>query len=156
MDTHTKSEFGALFSAVGERAKDAGVFGDVVVNDQGVVCRALHSAEPADYRVFVEDNTIWVSLNMKDRWLSGSIESEFAHSGDKLHELIEDELDDLGIDDPVATFEHFRSPELEFVFRSKVPIQLDDPTATETAGTWLLAYEQCFRRLGDMDVTDEE
>lgn len=156
MAAQTQSELATLFRAVAHRAERAGVFGGVQITDQGLVCAACNSAEPADYRVFAEKGGIWVSLGMKDRWQSESIESELVHSGDKLNELIEDELDDLGVEDPSVTFEHFRSPELEFVFRSRVPIDPSDESAAEVVGTWLLAYEQCFRQLGDMDVSEED
>jgi len=156
MGTDTQPELGTLFTAIARGAEKAGVFGSVIVNDEGVVCTALNSAESADYRVFSEKGGIWVSLGMKDRWQSESIESELVHSGDKLNELIDDELDDLGVEEPRSTFEHFRSPELEFVFRSRVPVEGTDEQAAETVGTWLLAYEQCFRQLGDMDVTEED
>lgn len=156
MAADTQSELAALFTTVAQRAEQSGVFGAVSVSDDGVVCSALNSAEPADYRVFSEKGGVWVSLGMKDRWQSESIESELVHSGDKLNELIDDELDDLGVEDPASTFEHFRSPELEFVFRSRVPIDPSDASAADTVGTWLLAYEQCFRQLGDMDVTEED
>ncbi|MCA9302969.1 MAG: hypothetical protein KC996_02495 [Phycisphaerales bacterium] len=156
MGADTQSELTTLFTEIAHRAERAAVFGGVEVTDQGLVCAACNSAEPASYRVFSEKGALWVSLSMKDRWQSESIESELVHSGDKLNELIDDELDDLGVEDPRSTFEHFRSPELEFVFRSRVPIDPSDPSAAEVVGTWLLAYEQCFRQLGDMDVTEED
>ncbi len=156
MTADTKSEFGAVFSSVAKRAKQAGVFASVTVGTDAIDCQASNSAEPASYRVFVHDGAFWVSLGMKDRWQSESIESELMHSGDKLNELIDDELDDLGVDDPASSFEHFRSPELEFVFRSRIPVDLHDSSSGEVVGTWLLAYEQCFRQLGDMDETEED
>ena len=155
MQADTKSEFGAVFSGVAKRAKQAGVFGEITVSSDGVQCRAKNSAEAATYRVFSKDGGLWVSLGMEDRWLSGSIEASLMGSGDKLNELIDDELDDLGVDDPASSFDHFRSPEMEFVFRSRVALSEGDE-AVEIVGTWLLAYEQCFRRLGDMDQTEED
>jgi hypothetical protein len=156
MGTQTNSKLFSLLSEVAARAQSAGVFADIDSKEGMLECKALNSAEPADYRVFEENGAIWVSLSMIDRWQSESIESDLVASGDKLNELIEDELDDLGILDPVVTFEHFRSPEMEFVFRSKVPSDGDGYPATELVGTWLLAYEQCFRQLGDIDDTEED
>jgi hypothetical protein len=156
MATQMNSEILALFSEVLSRAKTAEVFADAALVDGSVVCRALNSAEPADYRVFEESGAIWVSLSMIDRWQSESVESQLMASGDKLNELIEDELDDLGIEDPVATFEHFRSPELEFVFRSKIPAEGGVTPDAGLVSTWLLAYEQCFRQLGDIDVAEDD
>ena len=90
---------------------------------------------------------------MKDRWLSESIETDLVHTGDKLDELLEDELVDLGWTHGRLPFEHFRSDDLLFTFRT--PIDLARCGASEVA-TVLLAYERCFRELGDMDGSDED
>lgn len=141
-----------MLGQVRERAEKAGVFGPVRAEGGRLVCPALSSAEPADYRVFPEaDGTVWVELVTEDRWLSESIETDLVHTGDKLNELLDEELADLGWEGAPSTFEHFRSDDMLFTFRSRVP----DPSP-ESVTLWLLAYEQCFRQLGDMDDTGED
>ena len=51
-------------------------------------------------------------------WLSESIESDLMHSGDKLDELIEEELVDQGEEPGHISFEHFRSDDMLFTFRT--------------------------------------
>lgn len=138
---------GTLLDRVRDQAERAGVFGDVRVEGGVLVCPAKASAEPADYRVSVDaKGQAWVELVTANRWLSESIETDLVHTGDKLNELIDEELADLGWEGGASTFEHFRSDDLLFTFRSRVPGA--DP---RDVGVWLLAYEQCFRQLGDMD-----
>lgn len=141
-----------MLERVRERAEKAGVFGPVRVEGGRLVCPAAASAEPADYRVFTEtEGSVWVELVTADRWLSESIETDLVHTGDKLNELLDEELADLGWEGAPSTFEHFRSDDMLFTFRSRVP----DPSP-ESVSLWLLAYEQCFRQLGDMDDTGED
>ena len=73
------------------------------------------------------------------------------HTGDKLEELIEEELIEHGIEGVRPTFEHFRSDDMLFTFRTA--IDTDDPNI---ALNWLLAYEACFRNLGDMDSSGDD
>jgi hypothetical protein len=146
-----------LAHAVGERARAAGVFGPVTPTPRGgpgvlVTCAAKESASPAFYRVELDAGKLWVSLVMGDRWLSESIETDLVHTGDKLEELIDEELVELGFSGGPLPFEHFRSPEKLFTFRTPVPV---DPTRLtpadlHTVATVLLAYEACFRNLGDI------
>lgn len=147
-----RTDTGALIEQVRQAAHAAGVFGPLRIEADRLICPAAASAEPADYRVYADDRGhIWVELVTANRWLSESIETDLVHTGDKLNELIDEELADLGWEGPAATFEHFRSDDLLFTFRSRVP----DPTP-QSVTTWLLAYEQCFRQLGDMDDSGEE
>lgn len=141
----------AMLDQVKARAVEAGVFGPVQIKNNMLVCAAANSAEPADYRVSPDGAAVWVELVTADRWLSESIETDLVHTGDKLNELLDEELADLGWEGQPSTFEHFRSDDMLFTFRSKVP----DPTP-EWVATWLLAYEACFRQLGDMDDSGEE
>jgi hypothetical protein len=138
-------------------AEEAGVFESVEVKAGTLVCHADGSAEPAEYRVVAEDGRLWVALVTADRWLSESIESELMHTGDKLEELLEEEMVDLGYEGPVPTFEHFRSPEKLFTFRSAVCDAGDAiaPEQAEAARLYLLGYEACFRQLGDMSESEE-
>ena len=146
----------ALYNAIKDGASNAQVFGEITIDDRGLSCQAKNSAEEAFYRVNVEDEAVWISLETKDRWLSGSIEGDLVNTGDKLDELIEEEVIDLGHHDAKVSFDHFRSPELMYVFRSKLSTALEDPKAADHALIWLLGYEIVLRQLGDMDDTQED
>jgi hypothetical protein len=174
------AEIAEVLQRVAAAAEAAGVFGPVSVQDGALVCRAAGSAAPASYRLELIDGRLWVSLVMADRWQSESIESDLMHSGDKLEELLDEELADLGYEHgPGAgsgpgsstgsgnagrpSVEHFRSDDKLFTFRSPVPVAWaisgggqSAAAASETARLWLLAYEACFRQLGDMDGADED
>lgn len=126
-----------------------------------LTCRAKASAEPAEYRLDLQQGRLWVSLVTPNRWLSESIETDLLHTGDKLEELIEEELAELDYDvkSVKVGFEHFRSDDKLFTFRSALPFAIERagaPDAADTASKWLLAYEACFRRLGDMEGGDED
>ena len=145
-----------LFERVRQRADDAGVFGSCEVRDGMLVCEAKEAAEDAFYRLELDGGRLWVALVMADRWQSESIESDLMHTGDKLEELLEEELVDLGYDGKVPGFEHFRSDDMLFTFRTPVPADAADASATEIATMFLLGYEACFRQLGDMSGGDED
>lgn len=146
------TEIGQMFDQIKAKAVQAGVFGPVQIKNNRLVCAAAGSAEPADYRVFEDaEGGVWVELVTANRWLSESIETDLVHTGDKLNELLDEELAELDWVGEASTFEHFRSDDMLFTFRSKVP----DPTP-ERVATWLLAYEACFRQLGDMDDSGED
>lgn len=136
---------------VKQLAGQSGRFGRVLVQDGRLVCEADGSAEPAWYRLEHVDGRLWVALVMRDRWLSGSIEADLVHTGDKLEDLIEEELIDHGIEGIRPSYEHYRSDDMLFTFRT--PIDADAP---ESALNWLLAYEACFRNLGDMESSEDE
>jgi len=140
-----------VLQEVGRRAEQAGVFGPVSFEGGRVVCAAKASAEPAFYRVSPEGDTVWVELVTEDRWLSGSIEGDLVHTGDKLEELLDEELADVGYTGPTPSYEHFRSDDMLFTFRSAAPA-----ADADTLLKFLLAYEQCFRNLGDMDEASGE
>jgi hypothetical protein len=141
-----------VLSRVAEIARTSGRFGAVRVEDGMLKCAAPESAEPADYRINPDDDgSLWVELVTEDRWLSGSIEGELVHSGDKINELVDEELADLGWEGEASSFEHFRSEDMLYTFRSKIPTH--DPRGV---GTWLLAYEAVFGELGDMAGGDDE
>ena len=129
-------------------AVQAGVFGAVSIKDGRLVCTAKAAAAPASYRVFSEGGRVWVSLVMADRWLSESIEGDLMHSGDKMEDLLEEELIDQGAPVTRLKIEHFRSDDLLFTFRS--PLERAD-----AVGKVLLAYEACFRNLGDMNAGED-
>lgn len=145
-----------LYEHVRAGAEQADVFADVKVGADGVRCEADGSAEPAYYRVYVEEGEVWIAMETEDRWLSGSIEGDLVGTGDKLDELLEEEIIDMGHHNAVVEFEHFRSPEKVYVFRSKLSTPLSDPNAPAHALIWLLGYETVFRDLGDMSEDDED
>ena len=147
-----------LIEQVAAQTQASGVFGPVAVRDAALDCQAKASAAEAFFRLSFDAGKIWVSLVTGDRWLSQSIEADLMHTGDKLEDLLGEELADLGYQGSTPPFEHFRSEDKLFTFRSVVPIdaaQFADAKAADTASVFLLAYEACFRRLGDMDTTEE-
>ena len=139
-----------LIEDVKQPAANAGRFARVTIQEGRLICEADGSAEPAWYRLEIDDGRLWVSLVMRDRWLSESIEADLVHTGDKLEELIEEELIDHGVEGAHPTFEHYRSDDMLFTFRTAI-----DATEPETVLNWLLAYEACFRNLGDMDSSGD-
>lgn len=152
-----------LLAAVADKARAAGVFGEITLTGTLLTCAAKASAEPAEYRLFVDADgkTLWVALVTEHRWLSQSIEADLVHTGDKLSDLIAEELVDLGWEGFTPTFEHFRDDKKLYTFRTRLTPPLDlaragEAATQEKAAIALLAYEQCFRALGDMEADDEE
>jgi hypothetical protein len=150
----------SLLALAASLARDAGVFGTVELIGTGqraaLQCAAGASAAPAFYRLFFEGQVLWVALVTADRWLSQSIEADLVHTGDKLEDLIEEELVDQGLEGVRLRMEHFRSEEKLFTFRSPVPARAGDPGAAVAAAKCLLAYEACFRNLGDMSAGQDD
>jgi hypothetical protein len=150
--------FSAFLKAVGDHAQRAGVFGAVSLKGGMLVCSAKNSAEPAEYRISADAGKVWVSFVTPNRWLSESIESDLMHTGDSIEELIDEELAELDYAGPaLGPCQHFRDDDKLFTFRSVIPVSADpqnstDPGVLRVATTCLLAYEACFRRLGDVDA----
>ncbi|MCW5756028.1 MAG: hypothetical protein KIT54_02205 [Phycisphaeraceae bacterium] len=147
--------FDTLLQKLRQRAESAGVFASAVVKDGRLDCLADGSAETAWYRVRWDAGRVWVCLEMADRWQSESIETDLVHTGDKLDELLEEEMVELGYDGPRPTYEHFRSDDMLFTFRTPVDLDslgLETEQAAERVALVLLGYEACFRQLGDMDA----
>ena len=63
---------------------------------------------------------------------------------------------DLGYEDGQLPFEHFRSDDMLFTFRTRVPVGPDEESFLTLARQLLLGYEACFRQLGDMGSTRED
>ncbi len=122
-----------------------------------LVCTPQDCESDAQYNITQDDDGIWVSLTTPDRWLSESIETSLVSTGDDLTELLEDELAELDLD-IILQFQHFRSEDKQFTFRSKVPIEnvTADTEAAQLVLKCLLAYEACFHELGDMSATDSD
>jgi hypothetical protein len=150
----------ALVSAVSQRATAAGVFGSIRTENGMLRCDALASAEPAEYRVFEDAGKVWVSLITGARWLSQSIEADLVNTGDKIEELLEEELVDLGWKKEWGparlTYEHFRDAHKLYTFRTAAPIKPGSADAADTLAMLLLGYERAFRPLGDMEAGDED
>lgn len=145
----------AVLNAVAARAGQSGVFGEVEIRDNMVSCRAAASAAPAAYRLERDADGWFVSLVTADRWLSQSIEQDLVHTGDKIPDLLEEEL--VNLDCPAKpSFSHYRSEDKLFTFRTPVPPESDESALVRTATAFLLAYEACFRNLGDMSAGEEE
>ena len=147
-----------LLEAVATAARTAGVFGPIRIEGGVLRCDALASAEPAEYRVFFDSGKTWVSLTTADRWLSQSIEADLVHTGDKIEELLEEELVDLDWNKSWGparlAYEHFRDDHKLYTFRSIV--DASGPDAAKRIAIALLAYERAFRELGDMEADDED
>lgn len=163
MPTTNVTAFTTFLDHIRAPAAASGLFGDITVRHGRLECAAAASAQPAFYRIELDGERVWVSLVMADRWLSESIEADLMHSGDSLEELLEEELIDQGHEGGPLSFEHFRSDDMLFTFRSPLPVfahDLSDPaaarSAAQTATRCLLAYEACFRELGDMSGGEED
>lgn len=145
----------ALYEEVGDRVRKPDVFEKVRRTDERLLCKAKGIEGEAYYAVTINDDhdTVYVSLFTPDRWLSESIEAELVHLGEKVEELLEEELVDQGLDQAL-TVEHFRDDAKLYVFRSPLKLPddevLDGPEMIDRATKTLLAYEATFRELGDM------
>jgi hypothetical protein len=150
----------ALYEEVGDRARDAKVFQKVRRTDLGLFCRPLHTEAEATYLIEVgkEHDLVWVGLQTPDRWLNESIEADLVNQGDKIEELLEEELIDQGFEARLPV-EHFRNEAKQFVFRSPVFIPKGERISSEAmvdrVAKTLLAYEQLFRELGDVTPRNE-
>jgi hypothetical protein len=145
-----------LLQKVQALVESSRAFGPVAVKDGRLVCHAKAAAAPASYRLFSDSGKLFVSLVMADRWLSESIETDLLHTGDKMEDLLEEEIVEQGLRVGRLPIEHFRSDDLLFTFRSPLPIAPDSSDAPATAAKYLFAYEACFRNLGDMNAAENE
>lgn len=160
-----------LFRRVADAARRAGVFAAVNAAESSIECDAKDSGAPAHYSLFLAPDRaghprLWGALITADRWLSQSIEQDLVHTGDKLNELMDEELADQGHGAASGAgrsepFEHFRDEDKRFVFRTPLPV---DPahlsagnldSAALVASRFLLALEAMFRPLGDMSAADD-
>jgi hypothetical protein len=135
-------------------AEASGRFDEIATADDLLRCHTGDVEEDAWYQVgpfeTIEGQAVgWVGFYTPDRWLSGSIEADVLHLGDSFEELLLEEVIDQGLDLKLGV-EHFRSEEKEFVFRSRVPIGEDDEAAADRLAKVMLAYDACFRELGDL------
>lgn len=156
----------SLAAHVRLRIEKEGVFGGIE-DGSGLtllVAPAKDAAAAAEYRLEwdARKKGVFVSLVMADRWLSESIESHLVEHGDKMEELLDDELVEVGYFDlggaAIEHIEHFRSDDRLFTFRALVPLgeQMDDGEAVDLTTRLMLGFEACFRQLGDMEGGEGE
>ncbi len=149
------NECQVLFEEVADQVRAAGVFETVRRTDDALKCRARDVASETMYAAEVPDqrDLVWVGLITPDRWLSESIEADLMHQGDKIEDLLEEELFDKGFEARLP-IEHFRDEQKLYVFRSPVFLpkgeNIKGEPMIERVTRVLLAYEACFRQLGDM------
>lgn len=152
-DTATIS---SAFDAALQPLTESGDFARVTRTDTGVRCDALHVEEECYYAAHADDDgNVWVGWYTPDRWLSESIEADLVHTGDKIEELLEEELIDLGLSQKIA-LEHFRDADKVFVFRGRLELPGDSAHASTTVVKALLALQACFVELGDMGPEEED
>ena len=160
-------------------------FESIEVSNGALMCAARGSDSPAFYKIVFEAGRLCISLLMADRYLSQSIEQDLVHNGDKLSDLLADELIDADVRFPAGcpplTVDHFRDTHKLFTFRTFLPaalVALDRLVTPEAAiapmleagaaaeiscepavhrlVAVLLAYESCFSRLGGMSAGANE
>lgn len=153
----TSPSLGVFFDALAAGARESGLFSAAVREGEAVRC--TDGVQPdAEFRVALEEGKLWAMWASRDRYLSQSIEAEVKWTGDDIDELIAEEVESGGWTGPkLGAFQHFRSPEMFYVFRSELPM---DParlaaSAPQDALVFLLAYQAAFRNLGDMKAEDE-
>ena len=143
----------AMMEEVRTRAAAAGVFGEVAVRGGKLMAAAKNAGDEAFYAVWEEGGKVWVGLQTPARYLSQSIEADLVNTGDKLEELILEELIELGYEGPALACEHFRDSAKLYTFRSAVGPA--GGVGAEAVVRLMLAYEACFRRLGDMEAGED-
>lgn len=135
----------AVLAQAESQAIKAGVFGPVTLGGGVLTASAKGAGDEAAYVIYQDSQGLWVALQTPGRYLSQSIEADLVFTGDKLDDLIHEELVELGYEGPPPSCEHFRDEAKLYTFRCKLP-------RPDEAGRFLLAFEACFRRLGDMET----
>jgi hypothetical protein len=147
----------ALLARCAALARESGSFESVDV--QGLLLHATDSIQPdAAFRITFEDGKLWAAWVSANRYLSQSIEADVKWTGDDIDELIDEEVEAQGwTGAKIGRFEHFRSEDRLYTFRSALPIdpaKADQPAAKD-AVLFLLAYQAAFRNLGDMKPEED-
>jgi len=146
----------AVLDAALEPLTDCGDFAKVTRTDAGLRCDALYVEEECYYAATLDPKgQLWVGWYTPNRWLSGSVETDLVHTGDKIDELLEEEMIDLGLSISLR-LEHFRSADKLFVFRGRLDLPDDVAQATDLLVTTLRAFHACFVELGDMGPEQED
>ena len=123
--------------------------------------RRVNAESEAFYQLLPDPDDpakVWAGLHTPDRWLSESIEADLLHSGDKMEDLLDEELDELGYEGGSLPIEHFRDDAKVYVFRSALTVANGDTPGLDDISRVvkvMLAYEACFLQLGDMSPSDE-
>lgn len=152
-DTATLS---TVFDACLQPLIEAEVFANVTRTETGVRCDAMHVEEECYYSAHVDSQgNVWAGWYSPDRWVSGSIEGDLVHTGDKIDELLEEELVDQGLSIKIP-LEHYRNDDKIFVFHGKLDLPADADEATNTIVKVLLAFQACFVELGDMAPGEDD
>jgi len=152
-DTDTLS---AIFDSANQPLTEAQAFASVTRTDTGIRCDALHVEEECYYAAHVgPDGRVLVGWYSPDRWISGSIEGDLVHTGDKIDELLEEELVDQGLSIKLP-LEHYRNDDKVFVFHGKIDLPKDTAQASAMLVKVLLAFQACFVELGDMAPDEED
>lgn len=152
-DTATLS---TVFDTALKPLEESGAFAKVQRTDAGLRCDALHVEEECYYAAaLLDDGNVWVGWYSPDRWISGSIEGDLVHTGDKIDELLEEELVDQGLAISIP-LEHYRNDDKLFVFQGKIDLPSEAAAASDTLVKVLLAFQACFVELGDMSPPEEE
>lgn len=157
METGVKGSVQQGLESIAAMVRESGLFGGVSVHPGHLRAEAASSEEPAEYRLFIEQEHPWVGLVTAARYLSQSIEQTLVISGDKAGDLLRDELIDVGqmqsVQEPLPVVEHFRSSDKLYTFRTPLPFpaeHLATSQGQESAFNWLLAYRATFDELGGM------
>ncbi len=152
-DTATLS---SVFDAAVQPLTESGAFAKVARTDAGLRCDALHVEEECYYAVTADpDGTVRAGWYSPDRWISGSIEGDLVHTGDKIDELLEEELVDQGVSQSIA-LEHYRNNDKVFVFHGRLDLPSDPAEASALVVKVLLAFQACFVELGDMSPEEDD
>jgi len=152
-----------LLKNVRMRADASGAFASTSIENSCLTCVAKGSAEPAEYRLCINQKQLCVLLVTANRWLSQSIEADLMHTGEDLGSLLNEELSGMSYKGTPLGVSHYRSDDKLYSFRTPIPIPLDpagdvkpDPVHIETAYNVLMSYQNVFSELGDMqqDMAD--
>ncbi|HCD33655.1 MAG TPA: hypothetical protein DER01_14695 [Phycisphaerales bacterium] len=146
----------SLFKQVSDAIKAKHAFASVDVQEELIVCQAK-AQDPetqAFYKLCVgESDDLQIGIFTLDRWLSESIEADLVEHKDDIEELLYDEMYELGLEKGLGVF-HFRDEDLQYVFRSQIPLPkdkpIDGPEFVEYVTKVVLAYEATFSQLGDL------
>lgn len=147
-----------MYDQIAKEALDADVFEGSEKRDDLLALKAKDCSTELYYFVDAQsdEKAVWVGLMTPDRWLSESIEADLMHRGDDIEELLEDELIDQGLEE-VLDVQHFRDDAKQYIFRSIAAKGSPSPDekAIRRIAQVLLAYEACFRELGDVCEADD-
>lgn len=138
-----------------QRALSSQRFGEVILKDGALRCRAKGAAAEAWFVITPNKSDWTISLLTGDRWLSESIEGDMLEGHDSVEELIDDELVEIGYPHRARPVKHYRDESKTYVFTSEIPLQ-GVPDIAEGIATYLLAFSAAFLQLGEMQGNSSE